>query len=675
MKQVFSAWTPLEASVRRDRAEIKVWNREAVFTDGLFPSSLTSGKTELLSRPITLTGSYAGQTVSSLSGRSFFPLEITDEKAAFQLSAKMGNTVINALITAEFDGLIDLRFSVIPFWSFSPDGGAIPLLDRLWVDVPVKKEFARLYHYWPNDLTSIIPSQTVVNADALPEEGLSLPFKPYLWLGDEERGVGVSMESDENIEVSGAQSEFIVREDEVILRLHLLDHMPAAWLGTKDQWVSALNPIEYRIGLMVTPTKPVDKKDAASWRALHVFGNMYKEEADGSLADCGYVNEVPGALQYLAEMGVKWLIFHESSSRAQDWGLIENPERFRAMIDACHEKGIKTMMYFGYELSTLSPVWYDKARDYLINTPDGHYTGGWQRLPHQRAFMVCYRGGYGNELIRRVEYVMDTYGIDGIYTDGTYVPWECANPRHGCGYTDAKGVRHTTFPLFAVRETVKNLYEAVHKRGGRIDTHQSTCCIAPTLSFCDSYYDGENIQSSLIKALRSDSGITSFMSLPAFRTEYMGKNLGLIPQFIAYSNPTLGWTMEKTCALTLPHDVLPRPRQTGDMSMDTLTQDLSYVSQIWKVFDEFDTLSCEFLPYWKENALAKNKTEGAYLSLYKGKRTLGVLSNLTSRPLTAEIETAASEAVNVLTGEAYPAENGVIRVPTQSCIPILLELK
>ena len=674
MKDIWSAWTPLEAKIDRHSAEISVWNRVYRFEDSLFPTSIRIGGCDFLSRPIEFVGRYNGKTERTLKGCTLFELESTDEKTEFQLSAQMGNTVVNGMIGVEFDGLIDMRFSVIPFWSFSRDNLAKPQLDQLYIDIPVKKEYARLYHYWPNDVTSIIPSQTVVNADALPEGELRMPFKPYVWLGDEFKGLGVSIESDENLEYENAQTEWIPGEDEFVLRIHLLDRMPAAWQGRRDQWVSALNPIDYRIGIMATPCKPVSEELKTSWRAFHVFGNLYAANSDGSVVDCPYINEIDGGLDYLAEKGVKWIIFHESSSRAQDWGLAENPERFRAMIHDCHAHGIKTMMYFGYEMSTLCPSWYDHAPDYLINTPDGHYTGGWQRLPHQRAFMVCYRGGYGDELIRRVEYVMDHYGIDGIYTDGTYVPWECANARHGCGYTDRNGARHTTFPIFAVRKLVKRLYETVHSRGGLIDTHQSTCCIMPTLSFCDTYYDGENIQGSLIKALGSDSGITSFMSLPAFRTEYMGKNLGLVDQFISYANPALGWSIEKTCALTLIHDVLPRPRQAGEMTFESLKTDLDYMSKIWKACAEFETASSVWLPYWQKNDLANVTTEETYMSVYQGKRTLGVLSNLGSRPREVEIQTPAAAMRDVFSGATYRAENGVVRFTAESCVPYLLEI-
>ena len=660
MKDVWKAWQPLKSRVSREAAHVEVSGRNYVFNESAFPASVLIGGEEFLARPIELVGVFAGREERTLSECVYHPLSQDDERAVFQLSSRMGNTVIDGRITCDFDGFLEICLSVIPFWSFAKDGLNAPRLEKLFIDIPVKREYATLYHYWPNDKTSIIPNANIVNADALPEGGVKLPFKPYVWLGDEFRGLGVSMETDENIEVYGPQAEYIAESaGEVVLRVRLLDHMPAAWQGRVDEWTRALNPVDYRIGFMATPVKPVTPEHRREWRSFHVFSGMY-------------LNEQDGALDYLAASGVKWVIFHEGISRVQNYGMPEDETRFRALIAACHARGLKTMVYFGYEYSTLAPDWFEKARDYLINTPEGGFTGGWQRKPWQRDFMVCYRGGYSQAMIDRVKFVMDEYGVDGVYTDGTYVPWECANARHGCGYTGRDGKRRATFPIFAVRDHVKRLYEAVHERGGLIDTHQSSCCLAPTLSFCDSYYDGENIQGALIRSVTEGKGLTSFLNLPAFRAEYMGRNLGLIDQFIAYTNPSIGWTIEKLAALTLIHDVVPRPRKTGEaMTRESLETDLRFIRAVWRAFDEYGAEDAAWLPYWQNDLC---ETEGAYLSVYQGAKPLGVLSNLTLEPMTVTVKTGRARVVSVLTGEVFEAKDGRVSFTAKSYYPYLLAL-
>ena len=82
--------------------------------------------------------------------------------------------------------------------------------------------------------------------------------------------------------------------------------------------------------------------------------------------------------------------------------------------------------------------------------PSGNFAGGWQRKPHQRAFMTCYNSGYADVLIERVKYVMDELGVDVIYTDSTSIPHDCANTSHGCGYYDKDG---NLLDYDAVRDT------------------------------------------------------------------------------------------------------------------------------------------------------------------------------------------------------------------------------
>ena len=188
------------------------------------------------------------------------------------------------------------------------------------------------------------------------------------------------------------------------------------------------------------------------------------------------------------------------------------------------------------------------------------------------------------------------------------------------------------------------------------------------------YYDGENIQNALIRAVTENRGLTSFLSLPAFRTEYMGKNLGLIDQFIAYSNPDIGWTIEKLCALTLIHDVVPRPRMSGGSTLESVTVDLDYIASLWRALDEFHAETAVWHPYWEPNAIAACETEDAYLSLYENDRVLGVLSNLTMQPKTVSIRTDRPRARNVLTGETFESHDGHITFTVEACKACLLEL-
>ena len=216
----------------------------------------------------------------------------------------------------------------------------------------------------------------------------------------------------------------------------------------------------------------------------------------------------------------------------------------------------------------------------------------------QRDYTVCYKGDYSDTMIERVKFVMDVLKVDGIYTDGTYVPWECANENHGCGYRDKEGKLHYSYPIFAVREHVKKLYQAVHEREGIIDTHQSSCCLMATLAYADSYFDGENIQGML----RED---ISKLRLDTFRAEFTGNNMGIPCNFISYTDER--YTLRMIAGITLLHNVYPRANRI---------EDIDFISNIWKIYDSFGVQEAQWCPYW-QNTRFDTGNPKVYLSYHK----------------------------------------------------------
>lgn len=428
-----------------------------------------------------------------------------------------------------------------------------------------------------------------------------LPFKPYVWTGWEYGGIGICCESDNGFELENPWECITVTSDDEYTNIHIaiLDNMPIDWQGRKEDWGNNLNAICYTFGIQATPVKPKKKDFLKNWRVgyCHFAGDdsVYRK-VDGN------------GDTFIEEMyakGVRAIILHENWSLIQNYGFPKNDQRLKQFVDDCHMLGMKVIPYFGYEVSSLYPD-FSKERDNFLNkNVKGNSVGGWQRPPMQRAFIACYKGGYSDVLIERVKYVMDNYGFDGIYTDGTYVPWECANETHGCGYRDRNGNLKHVYPIFAVREHVKKLYAAVHERGGIIDTHQSSCCLMATLAFADSYQDGENIQPMIQESVEN-------MKMDTFRAEYTGLNMGLAANFIAYTAKDA--TIERLAGIGLLHNVYPRAR----------IDDLDYMSAIWRVLDKFDFLQAKWVPYW-ENKNIITENEKTYITYYKKEDALLII--------------------------------------------------
>ncbi len=638
MNKIFKEWSPVEANVSSGKAEFSVWGRKYIFENSFVPTSVVSLGKELLETPVTMTAEF-GTTVGQWKDFHYLLIENTDEKAVVVISAICENVVANATVTVEFDGFVKIELRLMNEWQFAGDGRKKAELTKLYMDIPLKSEHSGLFHYWPNDKTSIIPSQFVMNSGKT--QDIKLPFKPYVWMGDEEVGLGIfSGESDEN---------FIAGDDCVTvsgsnIRITFLEAMPRNWQGREDMWIDTLKPVTYTFGFHATPVKPFDMNEE-KYKIYHI-NRVHKDDSLKILYETDEAERI-------AALGTKWLILHEDWTVIQNYGLAEDEDKFKELIRKCHKLGLKVMVYFGYEYSTLVPDFNEKCDSYLYKNENGNFTGGWQRTPHQRAFMVCYNGGYKDVFLKRVEYVMDEYGVDGIYTDGTYVPWECCNHSHGCGYIGYDGKHHHTFPVLAVREHVKKLYEIVHSRGGVIDTHQSSCCIMPTLSFCDSYFDGENIQARL-----SDDNM-EFLNLDAFRAEYMGINYGMSANFISMTNEKR--TIKGLESLTLLHNV-----HTRSYNMENL----EYNAVIWKLFDELGLVDAKWHPYWN-NPLSSIEEDNAYTSAYETKDgyVFYAVDFTGGRTVTLNVPDGITKLTEKLTGKTYDVTDGKAVVELEQSTP------
>lgn len=642
MKEYLNAWTPVKLKESGNKFTVDVWGRSYEFDNSPMPTKIVSQGEDLLYAPITLTPVFGDKEENwhDFSGQCYSEY---DEKVQFITSSTAGNVVLNTAVTAEYDGFVKIDLKVMSYWSFSKEN--TPKLTGLYMDIPVKKEYASLMHYWPNDRQSIIPAANIMNSGKTVD--MTFPFKPYVSLGNNEVGIGIfAGENAKNFVLDDVDKCITVKDmgEYVNIRIRFLDFMPENWQGRKDKWTKALKPVTYTVGFQATPVKPMRKTDDV-YKIIQINQSI-KTMQENREIDMAFIER-------LKSEGVKWLVLHEIWTAIQNFGMPYAKEFFKKFIEECHKAGIKVMVYFGYEYSTYHPEWNEKAEEYLIKTVEGEFTGGWQRLPHQRAFMVCYKGGYSDVMIERVCYVMDELGVDGIYTDGTYVPWECANEDHGCGYRDSNGELQTSFPILAVREHVKKLYEEVHKRGGIIDTHQSSCCLMPTLAFCDSYYDGENIQ-GMLKKENMD-----FLNMDAFRAEYMGSNFGIPANFIAYTNDER--PMSTLSALTLLHNVHCRP---GDLCGNGQVDDLQYVAKIWRVFDKYDLNNAIWHPYWR-NEKVTAEGEKAYASCYEAGDALVTVAAYFAAgdgEMVLNVPKDSKTVKNLLTDEEYTVIDGRVKI-------------
>ena len=637
-----NGFEPVSLSVTSSNSfEVSVWGRTYRYRDSVFPVSVRTAGREIFAAPMSLHASFGGRE-GAFHSWQYTIVEQTPDCVQVVAAAHCENVMVNAAISFERDGLARTELKVVPYgyYSLHQVRDYEPTLDGLWFDIELRGESSTLFHYWPYSENSCVVTADVNSGETKTRDH---PFRAYTWCGWEDGGFGVACESAAGFELKDMKKCISVVRGEkgTRVRYNLLDSVPAAWKGRRDRWGDALMPLCWEFGLQATPVKARPSGDPDVYRRIHIYELDKARILEDGVPEC------------FGLAGVRYVVLHSTYSRAEGYGLVGDKARFHAVVDAFHRNGVKVLVYWGFEYPTILPGWSRKKDDYLIRHPGGKWVGGWQAETH-RAYQSCYKSGWAGEVKRNVLDIVDEYGLDGIYTDGMYIPWECANERHGCGWRDAAGGLHPTFPIFAVRELVRDLHAEIHARGGTVDAHQSACMVSPLLSFADSCFDGENVQGALEKN-------PGHLPTDAFRCEYSGYAFGLPTTFISYTNERL--TIQMLAAITLVHNVHPVPREMSD---------LDFVSSVWRIYEERSLDSAEFVPYWRENV---SDTKGVWCSRYIGGGDLtAVVSNLANEPRRATLSVGGdfSVARDLVGGGKYPVRDGKLTMDVAPFTPYIL---
>jgi hypothetical protein len=187
---------------------------------------------------------------------------------------------------------------------------------------------------------------------------------------------------------------------------------------------------------------------------------------------------------------------------------------------------------------------------------------------------------------------------------------------HGCGWRDGGGNMHPTYPLLAVRQMMRRIHDVVrrHRPGAILDVHMSGSLTVPTLSFCDSYWSGEQFE--------GHTAADKFeIPLHAFRTEFMGYAHGLNAEFLCYVNRP--FALNEAIALAWLHGVEVRP----------FPDTLEVISPIWRALDGFGATTATWQPYWQGSG-GEAADESVKASTYvRDGRALLFISHLKRTPL------------------------------------------
>ena len=611
-------WTPVTV----DGGKIGVWGRTYTFASNALPTAVTSAGGDLLAGPMRIVCADAkGESIVWRKAGSWVQ-ERSDEAVTVCGWQEAQEMAADVTARIEFDGMVKVSLALVP-GPKSPVGA----IGRAWLEIPLRPDCATLHNFSPASWSKLDNVGGVKGP-------MTWPFRCSVWLGNEKAGLCWFCESDEGFRIPDPARviEVVPGVNETLLRIRLVDEKTEL-------------PVTWTFGLEATPVKPWNRRHNAN-HTLHspqmgVGITIKRPEVWWTSQRAFPDGRIDHNLDAAQAAGVKTIAFHE------DWIPVQNNPTpnadFKTLVEGCHRRGIKVLVYLGYELSPLDPLWGDHHADWLAKDEKGRFVSYWFREPGQRDYRLCYNNASADIWLQRAKRAYEELGIDGFYLDGTVMPRACANERHGCGWRDAQGKPHVTYPFFAVRKMMRGLYEFVEARGGRIDAHQSGYICPATLAFAHSYWDGEQLACS-------KQDIKRTLDLDAFRAEFMGRNHGIAAEFLAYEVPDK-WSYEDALALTLLHDVLVRP--CGFVSLPRL-------APVWKALDGFGIDDAEFLPYWeKPLAVAPDSVKASVYRREGGK--LAIVSNISpDQTVQAEVTVPADvrKMTDAVSGVDVPVRDG-----------------
>jgi len=302
--EVLPPFTPMTVKGNRVGVVLRTYTVGGL---GLWDSILASGNVsaggpkELLAAPMTLVAN----GTDTLKGRGKFRKR-ADHEVVYEGRAEHPAVAVHARTVTEYDGCMRVELTLRPpqtgGWKSVFGGRKEPQsLNSLWLDIPLHAEHAPLFHATTTNLRmnpsgAVPPGEGVVWDSKAFEavEGNSRlngrwfgNFKPYLWVGAEERGLAWFADNDagwvldleaESPAAAVACQELIRDGERVILRLNLV-----------QKPVTLTEPRTIVFGLMASPAKPMP----ADWRTRPGEQLVYWMGAQYWGSDCGWIAKYP----------------------------------------------------------------------------------------------------------------------------------------------------------------------------------------------------------------------------------------------------------------------------------------------------------------------------------------------------------------------------------------------
>ena len=630
--------------------------RDYIFNGSGLPQQIKARGKEILAGPIELCTESNGK-IQALSHGSFRITGKSDTSIQYQ-GESFGALNVHLKGNMEFDGMIRLDMTI-------PKTG-YPFSGRLFLDIPLKKEFAILYHAAGEGIRSnpagFLPEGkgTIWKSTSIPQINYN-NFIPYLWIGDDERGICYAADWDKDW-VHGKSHDavelFRKENGDVSIRLNLLNNP----LMNRDRQIS--------IALMASPVKP----QPAGWRGwsdgfffegTKVARCLYSPPYWGSFTnwtsryptfkDFNYIHKLSETVKtgVVDEKFKKEWIRRVLKSRPG-----ENPKRVSVHTHAAFEFA-KQLNRFK-DRAVLYPYTCNaETAEQLDEYPvmQGEWKNGVRVSNSSYADYSIY---YLKEMLKA--------GFNGVYNDNTFFVANF-NWATGDAYIDENGTVHPSLGLWKNRDYMKRQVFLMHQLGMEpwLTVHHTNANILPVLSMATN-----------TMGMEWKYGVSDFQE--RFTPDYIravcqGRQGGFFPTVldgIAGGDQKMRSHATRTMLATLlPHEVRPTCPRSADVEIYRKVHDLMFRFGIHKE-------DCIYTAYWNPENPVKSADEKILTSTYRrGRRLLVFCGSNKPQDTITEFKTAyrLHSVKNLENGQSYPVKDGTVRIPLKKHDFLLLEME
>ena len=641
--RLITGFTPL----KRNGSKLSAVLKEMTLGKNGLPEAITANGGAVLARPVEVIAEANGKRLAWKCQAPRF-LSESDTTITAENALECEALKIQANIRMEQDGL--LRYD----WKLT--SGAKPLPTRLYVDIPIRKEIATLYHPVGEGLRHN-PAGFVPKGNGLLFSSKKVPqthfdsFLPYIWVGNEYRGLCYAADWDKgwchSKERDGVEL-FREKDGTVTIRLNLLN---SPMKLAKDNTIT--------FALLASPVKPMPKgwrgwRDAFTKKGTQLSRAMYSNFYWG----CFYTwtGRYP-AFQDFSH----W----DKMFEAQRTGVID-----KEYINAWTDRIMKA--YGTSEAPWLNNMTKENARSHILS----HTQGGFNITAglHDRqddSIVYCYtcdsdstaklpehpvmRDEWVGGLMLNESYVdyaiyyldkMLEHGFKGIYNDNVFLSagnsWAT-----GGAWIDDNGRVHPSLGLWRCREYNRRQAVTMMDRGIKpwICAHHTNTNILPTIGLTTN-----------TMGMEWKYGVNDFQE--RFTSDYIravcsGVQAGCFPTVLegitgAKTKEIKDWATRTMLASLLPHEVQPTCPRGANYTLIKNTLDRFYDFGTWK--DD-----CVVYNFWDEKAPVKCSNDALKQVTYqRGKDIFTFIGSYADNDCTAEMTYAKpiASAKNEETGKS-----------------------